>query len=339
MTLGPIVADLAGLEITDEERQLLLHPALGGIILFSRNIHDYQQLQDLVRAIRAVRPELLVAVDQEGGRVQRCKSGFTRIPAMQEFDARYTDDPGSALQLAADCGWLLAAEILAVGIDFSFAPVLDVDQSYCSVIGDRSFSADPERVIALASAFIQGAHEAGMAVTGKHFPGHGSVKGDSHLELPVDNRDLQQVSARDMQPFARLVDDLEAVMPAHILFPKIDPRAPVGFSSHWLGQILRHELGFKGVVFSDDLSMAGAAAAGNYLERVQRALVAGCDMVLLCNNPAATRQVIAELSEDYYYRSPVERSIMRARPGHTRAQLDRSPRWQQTSQSLAALLK
>lgn len=338
MALGPVVLDLLGLNLTEEEETLLQHPAVGGVILFGRNIQNYAQLEALVRAIRAVREELLICVDQEGGRVQRCKDGFTRLPPMQVFDRLYVENPADALALARDCGWLLAAEVLAIGIDFSFTPVLDVDDQFCSVIGDRAFSADPERVTQLGGAFIAGAREAGMAVTGKHFPGHGSVRGDSHLELPVDWRPLPDIEAKDLQPFARLADQLDAVMPAHIVFPAVDADLAVGFSPRWLRDILREQLGFQGVVFSDDLTMAGAVQMGSYPERAAAALEAGCDVVLVCNNRAGADRVLAELDEELYFVGVGRRASMRARQQWSLVELQAMPRWQATAARLATLL-
>ncbi len=336
MTLGPVILDLESTSVSAEEKQLLLHPAVGGVILFSRNITDYPQLQSLVADIRSVRAELLVCVDQEGGRVQRCKEGFTRLPPMQVFHGLWDQDSAAALQLARDCGWLLASEILAVGMDFSFAPVLDVDDSFCSVIGDRAFSSDPERVADLAGAFIDGAHEAGMAVTGKHFPGHGSVRGDSHLELPTDTRRFAQVAAHDLIPFVQLQPRLDAVMPAHIVFSEVDAE-PVGFSARWLQQILRQQLGFSGVVFSDDLNMEGASIAGSYVNRARQALLAGCDLVLVCNNRPGAEDVLQNLEPDLYQRNLGKRESMRARERPQLSELQRSERWQITSTRLQLL--
>lgn len=338
MTLGPVVLDLLGLTLTAEEETLLQHPAVGGIILFGRNIQDYAQLAALVQSIRAVREELLICVDQEGGRVQRCKDGFTRLPPMQVFDRLYAADPEDALALAHDCGWLLAGEVLAIGIDFSFTPVLDVDDEFCSVIGDRAFSADPERVTQLGRAFIAGAREAGMAVTGKHFPGHGSVRGDSHLELPVDPRPLGEIEAKDLKPFAALADQLDAVMPAHIVFPSVDAGLAVGFSPQWLQVILREQLGYQGVIFSDDLTMAGAVQMGTYPQRAQAALQAGCDVVLVCNHRAGAESILAELSEDWYFAGVGRRQSMRARQRVSLAELQSMPRWQATAARLRTLL-
>ncbi len=281
--LGPLLLDLAGTGLQPEEAELITSPQVGGIILFARNFESRPQLLDLVADIRALRPNLLLAVDQEGGRVQRFKAGFTRLPPMQFFYRDYCQQPNETLAFVEDVGWLMAAEILASGLDFSFAPVLDLDSDRCAVIADRAFADDADAVIALAGAFMRGMHGAGMATTGKHFPGHGSVEGDSHKVRPVDTRSREQIQRRDMRPFVELCPYLDAIMPAHICFPKVDAQ-PVGFSRVWLQQVLRRQLGFEGVIFSDDLSMEGASGAGGYRERAEAALTAGCDMVLACNN-------------------------------------------------------
>ncbi|WP_439134171.1 beta-N-acetylhexosaminidase [Pseudomaricurvus sp.] len=338
MTLGPVVLDLLGPSLLPEEKDLLRHPAVGGVILFARNIENYTQLECLVADIRAVRAELLICVDQEGGRVQRCKDGFTRLPPMQQFDHLYEQDVDAALALAMDCGWLLASEVLAIGMDFSFTPVLDVDDEFCSVIGDRAFSADPARVAELGKAFIAGAREAGMGVTGKHFPGHGSVRGDSHLELPVDPRPLSDIQKKDLKPFVDLSSELDAVMPAHIVFPEVDKELAVGFSPIWLKDILRDELGYRGVVFSDDLTMAGATQMGNYVERAEASLNAGCDMVLVCNNREGAQSVLDQLSPDLYFAGVADRESMRARKHPSRAELQASSRWTKTAEALTSLL-
>ncbi|MCM2320481.1 MAG: beta-N-acetylhexosaminidase [Pseudomonas sp.] len=316
---GSLMLDIAGTWLTAEDRQLLRQPEVGGLILFARNIEHPQQVRELCAAIRAERPDLLLAVDQEGGRVQRLRQGFVRLPSMQALAAA-----PDALQLAAQCGWLMASEVLAVGLDFSFAPVLDLDHGRSTVIGSRSFGADPLRVGELAAAFIGGMREAGMAATGKHFPGHGWPEADSHVAIPRDERSLDEIRACDMQPFARLAPLLDGIMPAHVIYPQVDEQ-PAGFSRRWLHDILRGELGYRGVIFSDDLSMAGAHVAGAADARVAAALDAGCDMALVCNDRGA-----AELALEYLQRRGVSPALqlagMRARrwPGQDyRAQ----PRW------------
>lgn len=290
MSHGPLMIDIAGTRLAELERERLHHPLIGGVILFSRNYASRDQLQALCAEIHALRqPPLLIAVDHEGGRVQRFREGFTVLPAMRELGAWWSETPRAALECTRDVGYLMAAELRALGIDLSFAPVLDLDWGRSGVIGNRAFHVDPEAVTALAGAFIDGMRMAGMACCGKHFPGHGWVEADSHLSLPVDERDLDEMSA-DLMPYRRL--RLDSVMPAHVIYPSIDYR-PAGFSPVWLG-LLRQELGFDGVIFSDDLSMEGASFAGGILDRAQAAWDAGCDMLLVCNAPEAVGQVLAD---------------------------------------------
>lgn len=289
-TLGPVMLDLEGTELRSEERELLMRQEVGGVILFARNVEHARQVRELCNAIRSVRPGLLLAIDQEGGRVQRLRDGVTRLPAMGKIGRDYAANPEVTLRLCLDAGWLLGMEMAACGLDLSFAPVLDVDSGISTVIGDRSFSSDPHAVAAMAGAFIGGLHEAGMAAVGKHFPGHGSVAADSHLELPVDDRPLEQLRQHDLIPFAELAGRLDGVMPAHVVYSAFDAR-PAGFSASWLG-LLRESLGFKGTIFSDDLGMAGAGFAGSPGERALAALDAGCDMVLVCNDRAAALEAL-----------------------------------------------
>ncbi|AOS97798.1 Beta-hexosaminidase [Microbulbifer aggregans] len=334
--IGPVMIDIEGTELTDQDRQILKHPMVGGLIFFSRNFKDRPQLESLAAEIRAERPEILIAVDQEGGRVQRFRElGFTRIPSMQKL-ARAADD-----QCLRDVGWLLAAELLTAGIDFSFAPVLDADDAHCRIVGDRSFDADPAAVGAKVRPFMAGMHEAGMATTGKHFPGHGHVLEDSHEELPEDERDLEAVMASDALPFSECIrsGELDAVMPAHIRFVQVDQQ-PVGFSSLWLQDVLRGQLGFDGVIFSDDLSMEGAGAAGGYGARIQAALSAGCDMGIVCNNRAGALEVLDALENFRPDPASSKRlARMRGRPAIDSWQaLQQSERWQQTREWLNSLL-
>ena len=291
MAYGRLMLDLAGTELTADERKLLQSPQVGGVILFARNISCREQVTALNAQIRQASDSLLIAVDQEGGRVQRLRDGFTALPPMQVLGDTVTQNLHTGLQLVRDTGWLMASEVLACGFDISFAPVLDVDRGTSSIIGDRAFADQPETVTTLAQAFIEGMHEAGMAATGKHFPGHGGIVADSHLEAPVDNRSWQQLLERDLQPFAALAKVLNGVMPAHITFPAIDAHS-VGFSAFWLQQVLRQQLGFEGVIFSDDLSMKGADVAGSYTDKAQQALDAGCDMILVCNCPEGALEVL-----------------------------------------------
>lgn len=300
--LGPVVVDIQGLELQAEEAAFLQHPQVGGLILFARNYQDPQQLQSLLQAVRAVRPKLLITVDQEGGRVQRFRDGFTRLPPMQRLGDGYLKDPRLGLAAARECGWLMAAELLSVGVDMSFAPVLDMDRNHSQVIGDRALSDQVEVVAALGEAYLKGMAEAGMAGCAKHFPGHGAIVADSHISAPVDERSLDEVRETDMQPFVRLAPHFQAVMPAHIQFINIDP-LPAGYSPFWLQQVLRTELAFSGIIFSDDLSMEGAAVLGGYRERAEAALKAGCDAILLCNAPQQARDVARWLAEQDWPRS------------------------------------
>lgn len=328
MLHGPVMVDLLGTELTGADCELLLHPATGGVILFSRNFSSPQQVYRLVQEIHKLRsPHLLIAVDQEGGRVQRFREGFTRLPPAASFARRCGDDLRTARHAAHEIGWLMAAELRAVGVDFSFAPVLDLDLGRSSVIGDRAFGASPDVVGQLAGAWMRGAREAGMVSVGKHFPGHGGVVADSHLALPVDERALDDLLQNDLRPFVRLIDNgLEGIMPAHVIFAACD-REPAGFSRFWLRDVLRERLRFQGVIFSDDLSMAAAEHAGCYAERARAALDAGCDMVLVCNNPQGAREVLEELKD---YHDPVAQSRMvrlHGRAARPLEKLHEDPRW------------
>jgi beta-N-acetylhexosaminidase len=288
MNYGPLMIDIAGTQLSDLDRERLRHPLVGGVILFSRNYESREQLQALCTEIHALRqPALLIAVDHEGGRVQRFRDGFTVLPAMRQLGEWWLDTPRAARECTRDVGYLLAAELRAMGVDLSFAPVLDLDWGRSGVIGNRAFHADPEAVTALAGALIDGMQMAGMACCGKHFPGHGWVEADSHLAIPVDERSPAELET-DLTPYRKL--KLDAVMPAHVIFPQVDDR-PAGFSPVWLGK-LRGELGFDGVIFSDDLSMQGAAFAGGMVARAEAAWEAGCDMLLICNSPDAVGEVL-----------------------------------------------
>jgi beta-N-acetylhexosaminidase len=288
MPLGPLMIDVAGLELSDLERECLVHPLVGGVILFKRNYRDTQQLTALCAAIHALRsPALPISIDHEGGRVQRCREGFTHVPPMRRLGELWDRDPAAARKAAADIGYLLAAELRACGVDLSFTPVLDLDWGPSGVIGDRAFHKDPRAVSELAGALIDGLAAAGMGCCGKHFPGHGWVAADSHLAIPVDERSLAEM-APDLEPYRRL--RLDGVMPAHVIYPQVDGR-PAGFSPIWLEK-LRGEFKFDGVIFSDDLSMEGAAFAGDMVQRAQAAWAAGCDMLLICNAPDAVAQVL-----------------------------------------------
>lgn len=290
-SLGPLMIDLAGTELTGLERERLQHPLVGGLILFTRNYRSPEQLSALTAAVKAVR-NLPIAVDHEGGRVQRFRDGFTRLPAMRELGALWDKSPEDAVAAAEGVGYVLAAELRARGVDLSFTPDLDLDWGQSTVIGNRSFHGDPAVVARLAAALIDGLHRAGMIACGKHFPGHGWVEADSHVAIPVDSRSLSELQG-DLAPFRQLVAQsaLDAVMPAHVIFPQIDSR-PAGFSPVWL-LMLRQELGFDGVIFSDDLSMEGASVVGGVVERANAAWLAGCDMLLVCNQPERVGDVLS----------------------------------------------
>jgi beta-N-acetylhexosaminidase len=327
VTLGPLMVDVAGCELTAEDRQVLSHPLVGAVILFTRNFSSYVQLEDLVREIRAVRkPPLLVAVDHEGGRVQRFRQDFTVLPPQRAIGHAYDLDPDAGRRLAWQCGWLLAAELRSAGIDLSFAPCIDLDYGISEVIGDRAYHRDPEVVARLAVACMQGMRAAGMAATAKHFPGHGAVVADSHKALPVDRRPLGEL-ADDLLPYRRMIaNGLTSVMVAHVLFPEVD-EAPAGFSSRWIQQELRWGLGFTGAVFSDDLSMGGAAFAGSVPERARRAIVAGCDLLPICNDRAAVLATLSELDGAADPLSQVRLVRLHGRPLLPRAELLQSAQW------------
>jgi beta-N-acetylhexosaminidase len=294
-TLGPVLVDIAGMRLTDAERQRLRHPLVGGVILFSRNFADRAQLIDLCAEISSIRhPRLLIAVDHEGGRVQRFREGFTAIPPMRTLGELWDRDPEQACAQAFRIGRTIGRELTEVGIDLSFTPVLDLDHGRSSVIGHRAFHRHPRTVAALSRSLCHGLLDAGMAHCAKHFPGHGYAEADSHLATAVDERSLDQILADDAAPYAWLADGLRAVMPAHVIYPQVDT-SPAGFSARWLREILRGRLGFSGLIFSDDLSMAAAEAGGDVVQRAHAALHAGCDMVLLCNRPDEAERLLGEL--------------------------------------------
>lgn len=320
---GSLMVDIAGTWLTAEDRHLLRQPEIAGLIIFARNIESPRQVRQLSAAIRAVRPDLILAVDQEGGRVQRLRQGFVRLPAMRALAQAAKTDAG-AEYLAEQCGWIMATEVLAVGLDLSFAPVLDLDHGRSAVVGTRAFEGKPQRATALAGAFIRGMNAAGMAACGKHFPGHGWAEADSHVAIPVDERSLDEIRAKDLVPFARLSKALAAVMPAHVIYPQVDAQ-PAGFSRYWLQEILRKELGFDGVIFSDDLSMAGAHVVGDAASRIEAALTAGCDMGLVCNDRAA-----AELALTAAQRlgvCPSQRIAQMRGQAHADVEYRQHPRW------------
>ncbi|MDH0748661.1 beta-N-acetylhexosaminidase [Pseudomonas sp. GD03842] len=325
---GSLMVDIAGTWLTSEDRQFLRQPEVGGLIIFARNIESPRQVRELSAAIRAIRPDLLLAVDQEGGRVQRLRQGFVRLPAMRAIAHR-----PNAQTLARQCGWLMATEVLAVGLDLSFAPVLDLDHERSAVVGSRAFEGDAERAAQLAEAFIQGMNEAGMAATGKHFPGHGWAEADSHVAVPRDERSLDTLRANDLIPFARLSKRLAAVMPAHVIYPQVDTQ-PAGFSRRWLQDILRGELGFEGVIFSDDLSMAGAHVVGDAASRIDAAFTAGCDMGLVCNDRAAAE--LALTAAQRMKVTPHPRIARMRGQGISTTEYRQQPRWLEALSALRA---
>jgi beta-N-acetylhexosaminidase len=293
---GPVVVDVAGATLQAHERERLLHPLVGGVILFARNFESKEQLERLCAEIHALRtPPLLVCVDHEGGRVQRFRSGFTALPPMRELGRMWDEDPQAACCRATAIGRTIGAELRAAGVDLSFTPVLDLDWGRSAVIGDRAFHSDAAAVAALARSLSHGLLLAGMANCGKHFPGHGFAHADSHVALPTDERGLDALLADDAAPYGWLGETLLSVMPAHVVYPAVDLQ-PAGFSSRWLRTILRERLGFRGLIFSDDLTMEGATVAGDIVARAEAALGAGCDMVLVCNRPDLADELLAKLS-------------------------------------------
>jgi len=336
MAPGPLMLDLEGTSLSDDERDLLLQSPVGGVIFFARNISSKEQFIALTAEVSALRPELLLAIDQEGGRVQRLREGYTILPPMQFLGNLLAEDSQRGAELLRNTGWLLAVEMIASGLDFSFAPVLDLDSSHCEVIANRSFSLDPGIASAAAGYFIEGMAEAGMAATGKHFPGHGGVTADSHLEIPYDSRSLEQLQDRDLLPFKALSHKLQGIMPAHIVFPEVDDKA-VGFSSYWLQNILRQELAFDGVIFSDDLSMKGADQMGSYAEKADAALRAGCDMVLVCNNRQGALEVLDFLQASTELVTSPRLPVMKAQAQWQWTELINDTRWLATREALSAL--
>lgn len=331
--------DLRGPELEQDERELLRHPLVGGIILFSRNFADAGQLQNLTREIHALRtPPLLIAVDHEGGRVQRFRQGFCGLPPCRYYGNLYDRNKKAGLDAAEKAGWLMAVELLSVGVDFSFTPVLDIDRGISQVIGDRAFHSEPETVADLAKRYTLGMKKAGMAAIGKHFPGHGSVREDSHHAVPVDKRRYEDVAMLDMLPFERLVmTHLQGIMPAHVIFPSVDDK-PAGFSKRWLQGILRQQLGFQGAIFSDDISMAGAEALGSYTERAFAAIAAGCDMVLVCNNREAAIKVLSTLKSAVNPASQVRLIRMHGRKQEmSLTELHNDRQWQLASTAILSL--
>lgn len=324
--LGPVMLDIAGRQIQIEEKEIICHPQVGGMILFTRNYESPEQLLELIREIRDTRSEIIISVDHEGGRVQRFREGFTHLPPMQTLSFEYAENAQQALLSARELGWLMAAELVEFDIDISFAPILDIDDDKSTIIGDRAFSPDAEIATELAGAFIDGMNDAGMLATGKHFPGHGGVVEDSHLELPVDNRVLSALQEHDLVPFKRLKSKLAALMSAHIVFPEVDPEL-VSFSSYWLKDFLRSEMGYEGIVFSDDLSMEGAAGVGGYADRARLALEAGCDVALVCNKPEGAIEIIESLEANPVNAEPRSLGVMRCVKSKGQIGVKPSTRW------------
>ena len=337
MSLGPFMVDIAGTELSADDIRVLKCPLVGSVILFARNYVNPWQVADLTASIRALRtPHLLIAVDQEGGRVQRFREGFTRLPAVRLLGRVYDEDRRDGLALAQSVGWLMAAELRAVGVDFSFAPCVDLDYGVSEIIGDRAFHSDPDAVAALAVATLSGMREAGMAAVAKHFPGHGAVVADSHVALPVDRRDYADLEP-DIRPYRPLIDNnLAAVMAAHVVFPAVDP-LPASLSRRWITDILRGELKFHGCVFADDLTMAGAAAFGDVLARAKLAFAAGCDVLPICNDRHSVELVLGSFGTDVGSAAAQARLVrMRAR-GEAAADLRSSRHWQETAARIASL--
>ncbi len=293
---GRLMIDIEGTSLSYADIELINNNQVGGLILFERNFHSKEQIFDLCSEIKGIKRDILISVDQEGGRVQRFKSGFTKLPSMQVLSDYAASNSNSNINIFKEVGWLMAAELIAVGIDISFAPVLDVDRNTSSIIGNRSFSDIPSHVSSIAKEFISGMNEAGMQATGKHFPGHGGIFEDSHLLQPQDKRSLDELIKHDLIPFMDLKDDIGGIMCAHILFPEVDALS-AGFSPFWIKEILRNRIGFKGVVFSDDLTMKGAGEY-SYAERVNLSLSAGCDMVLICNNRDGVTEAITHMEQN-----------------------------------------
>lgn len=331
MKQGSLMVDVEGHWLNAADRHLLRQSEVGGLILFARNTESPDQVRELVRSIRAVRADLIIAIDQEGGRVQRLRKDVLRLPPLRDIEAKAGDE---AVETARLAGWLMATEMLACGIDISFAPVLDLDHGRSEVIGNRSLGSDGQTVSRLGAAYIEGLRNAGMAATGKHFPGHGWAEADSHTDLPVDERSEAEIRANDLVPFAALAAVLDGIMPAHVVYPAVDS-LPAGFSRRWLQDILRGELGFEGVIFSDDLTMAGAHAVGSMCDRVDAALASGCDMLLVCNDRGAAEEALVHSQKvGMVVPGQLGRMLARAHPG---VDYKASPAWRAAVSHLTRL--
>ena len=297
MNKASLMIDIEGPFLNQEDIELIGSPHVGGLILFERNFLDRNQITDLCFEIKSKKPEIIIAVDQEGGRVQRFKKGFSQIPPMQRLGDLVSYDKHAGLDLCKNAGWLIASELIASGIDLSFSPVLDLDQDLSSIIGDRAFSDQIDIVIECARAFIFGMNEAGMACVGKHFPGHGSISEDSHLEKPIDRRAFNEIEKKDLIPFKELINNLDGIMTAHILFPDVDERITT-FSKIWIKQILREQMKFEGMIFSDDLSMEGTNEFKSFYDKTKNAIISGCEMVLICNNREGAKDALKYFEEN-----------------------------------------
>lgn len=336
MSLGPLMVDVAGTTLSIEDREVLRHPLVGSVLLFSRNYQDLPQINALVAEIRALRtPALLIAVDHEGGRVQRFREEFTRLPAARLLGRRIAIERRESLNTAAVAGWLMAIELRRVGVDFSFAPCVDLDYGSSEVIGDRALHRDPEAVGALAVAYMGGMREAGMAATAKHFPGHGAVVADSHVALPVDRRSFVDLE-EDIRPYRLLIDNqLSGVLVSHVVFPQIDA-LPASLSPRWLSAILRRDLNFHGCIFADDLSMAGVATFGDAPARAQLAYAAGCDVLPVCNDRKSVHAVLDNFKPEVNPASQARLVRMRAR-GEPHSNIASTIQWQEAVNLIASL--
>lgn len=334
-SIGPIMLDIESTRLTNKDRAILANPLVGGLIIFSRNIESAEQVLELTNEVREINPNILIAVDQEGGRVQRLLDGFSRLPSLAFLGEMAVSEPKRALMSAEALAELMALEVQSVGCDISFAPVLDLGFESSRVIGKRAFSEEPDWVVKLGKSYINGMKKGGMLATGKHFPGHGSVEADSHHEIPVDTREEEEIRCLDLVPFAKLAEELGAIMPAHVIYEKVD-KEPAGFSSIWLQKILRKECQFDGVIFSDDLSMKGAETAGSFEMRAKAALEAGCDMVLVCNDRKAAIEVLESL-DGFTQSTDSQKRLanlkMNQKPTGLNA-LKQTERWQELSSSL-----
>jgi beta-N-acetylhexosaminidase len=337
MSIAPLMLDLNDTVLSAEEKELLAHPLTGGVILFTRNYESIEQLEYLIKQIRrSTSHELLIAVDHEGGRVQRFREEFTTLPALAKL-YKASDNEQTFLQLSHHHGWLMASELRAVDVDFSFAPVLDLNYGVSEVIGDRAFHHQAETVASLAIEYIKGMREAGMASTGKHFPGHGAVVADSHTDIPVDERSFDEICNQDIQPFAKLIKrGLDAIMPAHVIYSAVD-KHPAGFSSYWLKEILRQKLAFNGVIFSDDLSMQGASVVGGFTERAEAAIEAGCDMILICNDRKGAIEIIDKANIKQNNKSSQRLDSMKGRSFMNRSALLNTKQWAETADAITSI--